>query len=404
MRADCRLDLPALSAAPSSPFNIPANILLTGGTGFLGPFLLTSLLQQTSARLHVLVRAQTQAKADQRLRAHLSAAAPRGLEFWDVFDARVVALAGDLEKPAFGLSDLRWRRLAREIDAIYHNGALVNYLLTYERMRATNVLGTKQVLRLASETRQKVLNFVSTTFIFGWATTDVLHESDDNSEMAHLDFGYSQSKWVAEQLVIAARSRGLPARIFRPALIAPSTTGGGTGLDISLRLLAFMIKHGIWVNTANQVSFLPADIVATNLVAIANHSETLGKTFHMTRDSYRGMIDILDVVVRLTHRRFDLFNLGAFIPETICRCTRADPLFPLLNFLIGSTDNILAMEFKRYDNTEYRWAREKAPAAIPEPSLEVTMRGILKFLKIPVTPDAASPFRSLSEVCTAPEF
>ena len=33
-------------------------------------------------------------------------------------------------------------------------------------------------------------------------------ETDGNAEMANLDFGYAQSKWVAEQLAYAAERQG----------------------------------------------------------------------------------------------------------------------------------------------------------------------------------------------------
>ena len=42
--------------------------------------------------------------------------------------------------------------------------------------------------------------------------TDMMSVPDD------LDDGYSQSKWVAEQLVIKAMDRGLPAAIYRPGM------------------------------------------------------------------------------------------------------------------------------------------------------------------------------------------
>jgi hypothetical protein len=38
------------------------------------------------------------------------------------------------------------------------------------------------------------------------------------------------------------------------------------------------------------------------------------------------------------------------------------------------------MEFKRYDNANYRRARDTSPAGRREPSLDDTMRGILCFL------------------------
>ena len=152
---------------------------------------------------------------------------------------------------------------------MFHNGATVNYLFNYDRMRDANVLGTNEVLRLAFEGRPKSFNYVSTTFVFGWAVKKVLYETDLNENMELLDFGYSQSKWVAEQVVIDARRHGLATRIFRPALVSPSVTGGGNNFDIAVRLVAFMVNHGIGVDAMNQVSFVPADIVANNIVAIS---------------------------------------------------------------------------------------------------------------------------------------
>ena len=354
-------------------------VLLTGATGFLGPFLLDSLLGQTDAVIHALVRAADADEGKARLREGL-AAAGLSASLQGAFESRVIAIPGDLERERLGLSPSGWAALADQVDTIYHNGALVNYLFTYQRMRAANVGGTNEVLRLAFEGRGKILNYISTTFIFGWAVKPTLSEEDSNAAMELLDFGYSQSKWTAEQLVLQARAKGLATRIFRPSLITPSLAGGGTGLDITLRLLAFMIRHGISVNTLNQVSFTPADIIANNVVAIATEPQTLHGTFHMTRDDYCNMQIITDIISKLSGRRFDLFSLSSFVPEVIRRCTMDDPLYPLLGFLVNSIDNISSMEFKRYDSERYQAARAIAPRALPDPSLEDTLAGILRFM------------------------
>ena len=102
-----------------------------------------------------------------------------------------------------------WDSLAAEIDTVFHNGATVNYLFNYDMMRDANVLGTNEILRLAFEGRPKEFNYVSTTFIFGWAHKSTLYETDCNADMALLDFGYSQTKWVAEQVVFACAAEGL---------------------------------------------------------------------------------------------------------------------------------------------------------------------------------------------------
>ena len=75
-----------------------------------------------------------------------------------------------------GMSQAVWDFLAGEVDTVFHNGATVNYLFNYDRMRDANVLGTNEVLRLAFEGRSKEFNYVSTTFVFGWAVKPVLYE------------------------------------------------------------------------------------------------------------------------------------------------------------------------------------------------------------------------------------
>jgi len=311
----------------------------------------------------------------------------------------VVPVCGDLGQKQLGLTEEVWDFLANEIDTVFHNGATVNYLLNYDRMRDANVLGTNEVLRLAFEARSKMFNYVSTTFIFGWAIKRVLYETDFNEKMELLDFGYSQSKWVSEQVVMDARRHGLATRIFRPALVSPSVSGGGNNFDIAVRLVAFMVNHGIGVDALNQVSFVPADITANNIVAISATPGTENKTYHVVRDDYANMLDITGLITKATGRQFEIFSLPDFIPELIRRCRKEDLLFPLLDFLVGSVDNISAMEFKRYDSSGYQAARNASVWGKPDPSLEDTVNGILRFMQrkgiISVAPRECSAVRNL---------
>jgi thioester reductase-like protein len=370
---------PAPALVPEIP--ILDRVLLTGGTGFIGPFLVKSLLEQTRAKIYVLVRSSDEHQGRQRLRAAMESMGPCAPGLMQMFEDRVIPLCGDLGQPNLGLTPDVWTLLADEIDTVFHNGATVNYLFNYDRMRDANVLGTNEVLRLAFEGRPKSFNYVSTTFVFGWAVKKVLYETDLNEDMELLDFGYSQSKWVAEQVVVDARRRGLATRIFRPALVSPSVTGGGNNFDIAVRLVAFMVNHGIGVDALNQVSFVPADIVANNIVAISTTAGTANNTYHVTRDDYANMLDITGLITKATGRQFEVFSLPAFVPELIRRCRKEDLLYPLLDFLVGSVDNISAMEFKRYDSSSYQAARNASTYGQADPSLEDTVNGILRFMQ-----------------------
>lgn len=369
---------PVPEPLPSTP--VLNHVLLTGGTGFIGPFLMKSLLEQTSATIHVLVRASDEEQGRQRLRAAMESMGPSSPSLMQMFEDRIIPVCGDLGQKNLGLSDETWSFLASEIDTVFHNGATVNYLFNYDRMRDANVMGTNEVLRLSFEGRTKEFNYVSTTFVFGWAVKSVLWETDFNEDMELLDFGYSQTKWVAEQVVADARSKGLSTRIFRPALVSPSVSGGGNNFDIAVRLVAFMVNHGIGVDTLNQVSFVPADVVANNIVAISTSPDTANKTYHVVRDDYSNMLDITELITKSTGRQFQIFRLPDFVPELIRRCRKEDLLFPLLDFLVGSVDNISSMEFKRYDNSSYQAARDASAWGKADPTLEDTVNGILKFM------------------------
>lgn len=355
------------------------SILLTGASGFFGPFLLKSILEQNKEEVFVLVRAKNEQEGMIRIRKALETVNAKK-ELLLEFASRVKAIPGDLAKPRFGLSEAQWNELDYKVHTIYHNGAIVNYLLDYESMRDINVGGTNEIIRLAMGKVTKTINHISTTFIFGWSVKDTLYETDQNELMERLDFGYSQSKWVSEQLLFNAMNIGLPVRVFRPALISPSIKGEGYNFDISIRLLAFMLKHGIGTTAQNQVSFTPADIGANNIVAISNLPESIGKTFHVTRDQYASMQDITSILSKLTNTEFMNFNLMDFVPEVVGRCQKEDLLFPLLNFLVKSVDNISSMEFKLYSNANYCNYRSASSYGIEDPDLEKVVQGILTFM------------------------
>ena len=370
MRKDARLDPLHAGAVPAadSAFN---HVLLTGGTGFLGPFLLRSLLDQTSAVYTVLMRATDPSAARERLKAGMEAAGLFDPRTAGVFDARVRVVCGDLASPRLGLTDGAWKQLAETVDTIVHNGAWVDYVLDYDTLRASNVEGTRELLRFACDSRRKQVHFVSSTTIFGFTGKRNLIERDSNPEMAGLDFGYAQTKWVSEQLVLQAREQGVEARIYRPAFITASTTGFGHSTDIVVRLLSFMIKYGVAPNADIQLSFMPADIAAHNIAAVMTPSvEPQEPVLHVTVDEYFNMVDLTTQISKDYGVQFRYVDLAEFSREMKRLCTAADPVFPLVDFVARAHSKVLVMEGKRYRNTAFRLALKRSGAGVPDASLQ----------------------------------
>src|SRR5579863_2847683 len=132
-------------AVPSPMPEVPKlnQVLLTGGTGFIGPFLIKSLLEQTNAKIYVLVRSSDEKQGRQRLRAAMESMGPCGTGLMERFDTRVFPVCGDLSQPKLGLMQDVWDFLANEIDTVFHNGATVNYLFNYDLMGSANPLSPR---------------------------------------------------------------------------------------------------------------------------------------------------------------------------------------------------------------------------------------------------------------------
>ena len=260
----------------------PEEVLLTGATGFLGAFLLRDLLHRTRAQVHCLVRGRDDAHAAARLREALAA--------YGIHDAldRVSVIRGDLGGPRLGLSHRDYERLAKGVDAIYHSGAAVNLVQTYAQSRASNVLGTVEVLRLAALHRTVPVHHVSTTGVFAGpgVVGRTISPDEPLSPLSGLQHGYTQSKWVAEKLVAAARQRGLPVSIYRPTRISGDSA---TGACQTADYLWLLLKGCTQAKAAPQLDDLafdlvPVDYVSQAIVELSKIRSAAGRTFHLATE------------------------------------------------------------------------------------------------------------------------
>lgn len=271
----------------------PQAILLTGSTGFLGVCLLNELLLKTQATIYCLVRAKDEAIGLERIKEQLEF-----YQFWQPeWEGRIMAVIGDLGKPALELSDELFAELSEKIDIIYHNGAYVNSMRPYASLKASNVLGTKEVLRLASLVKTKPVHFVSTLAVFFSPEHNdkVITESIQPSDT--LQGGYKQSKWVAEQLVLRAGQRGLPCNVYRPGRIMGHSETGITGnmTDLLTTVLKGCIEIGQIPERENMVNIVPVDYVSRAIVDLALQ-QRYGESFHLINPQPVAWLDLVQMV------------------------------------------------------------------------------------------------------------
>lgn len=278
---DIRLDEHIQSAGlPHANWYQPSVVFLTGATGYLGLYLIEQLLKRTTSRVICLCRAKDAHLAKARI---LEGLQTYRIDLGDQLD-RVDYLVGDLALPHLGLSELQWHTLAEEVDVIYHNGALVNFVYPYSALKATNVGGTQTILELACTTRLKSVQYVSTvdTLLATHTPRPFIEDDTPLRSATGVLAGYTGSKWVAEGVAHLGHSRGIPISIFRPGLILGHTeTGASQSIDYLLVALRGFLPMGIVPDYPRIFDIVPVDYVAAAIVHISLQPQGRGRFFHL---------------------------------------------------------------------------------------------------------------------------
>ncbi|MFJ9054985.1 amino acid adenylation domain-containing protein [Streptomyces sp. NPDC102409] len=279
-----------------------ARPFLTGASGFLGAFLLRDLIETTDGPVDCLVRAGDERRAAHRLRANL--------EHYGLWRPRYAELIhpvpGDLAAPGLGLSPETRAALVRRLGPVLHNGAHVNFAAGYGDLRAANVAGTEELLRLLADSASPGMHHVSTTGVYapvGGTGDTTITEETPTGPPSGLPDGYAQSKWVAEGLVGLARERGLPVTVHRPGRISGDTvTGACQDRDLLWQLIKGCLQAGAVPDLPyGSTDWVPVDHVSAAVVALALTGRDGAATYHLTNPDAPGLERVFEVARRLGH-------------------------------------------------------------------------------------------------------
>ncbi|MFD3701223.1 type I polyketide synthase [Streptomyces sp. NPDC058646] len=315
----------------------PGEVFLTGATGFLGAFLLRDLLRETRATVHCLVRAADEEDGLRRIRENL-----QWYRVWDEVDpGRLRIVVGDLAQPRLGLTEEAFDALARTADAVYHAGATVHWLRPFTALKAANVSGTEEVLRLAARHRTVPVHYLSTTGVFAGelAGGRPLKVDDVSGPAEALPSGYLQSKWVAEQVIGLARDRGLPVSVYRIDVISGDQVNGAcqTRDFVWLSLRGLVQAGAVPEGLVGKVHLTPVDYVSAAVVALSKKEDTAGGTFHLYNQSH---LSFAEFVRNLRAGGYPLTELDWGTWSTLVKSDPDNVMLPLLEaFEMMASDN-----------------------------------------------------------------
>ncbi len=260
--------------------------VVTGGTGFIGRYLLREL-DRRGQPIHALVRPQSVAKLQALGLRHV-----RPL-IGDVIRSGLGVAAGEI-------GELRGAE-------VFHLAAVYDLAADEEANQLANVGGTRHAVEFANRIKAVRLHHMSSIAVAGAHFKGVFTE-DMFDEGQKLDQPYYRTKFEAEQIV---RSQaGVPFRIYRPGIVIGSTeTGHADRVDgpyYAFKLIqrlrdalpAWMPLVGLEGGPFNLV---PVDFVARAVDHIAARSGLDGQTFHVVDPRPLSVGDTLNEFCRAAH-------------------------------------------------------------------------------------------------------
>jgi len=287
---------------------------VTGGTGFLGRFLIGNLLRRKGT-IHVLVRKDSLKKFD-------ALASRMG---WD--PKRVLPVTGDMTAPKCGLSAAQVRTLAtKKIQHFFHLAAIYDLTAGAEQQRAANIDGTRHALDLAAAL--KVGCFHHTSSIAAAGLYPGVFREDMFDEAEGLDDPYLRTKHDSEGLVRAEQR--IKWRIYRPGMVVGhSRTGEMDKIDGPYYFFTFLKKLREmlppWMPTlgieGGRINVVPVDFVVDAMDHIAHKPRLDGHCFHLVDPEPQRVGEVLNTFARAGHApemtmRIDA-RMFAFVPGGI---------------------------------------------------------------------------------------
>ncbi|KAH8430211.1 uncharacterized protein LDX57_007880 [Aspergillus melleus] len=241
-------------------------VILTGATGSTGAHLLERLVDDTTvSTVYCLTRQSRPKEAILRSLAH------KGLAVVEPNASKIVGLESRLDRADLGLDPCVLHELRQSVSLVIHTAWPVNFALPLESFEPHiqglhNLINFSQSVDSATPAVVLFCSSISTALA---SSVSEIEETPLAIESA-LSMGYSQSKWVGEQIVSHSRSMGARAYSLRIGQISGHSQ---RGLWNDSEAIPLLVRSALTLKALPEMdatcSWLPVDRLAPCILEIA---------------------------------------------------------------------------------------------------------------------------------------
>jgi dihydroflavonol-4-reductase len=259
-------------------------VLVTGGTGFIGSYLLYELLK-TNPEIKALKRPGSDLKNTRFIFKYLSESEPMpDSETWEQAFERINWVEGDITDYESIIEALD------QVDFIYHAAAIVSFSRKEKgKVLETNVNGTANIVNACLEKGVKNLAYVSSVAALARKEGEKITESSHDDEISFTN-AYSESKYRAEMEVWRGMAEGLNVFIINPGIVL-----GWGNFENSSPEMFKTVDDGLKFYPTGSNAFVDVRDVAKALISLTANEKALNKRFIAagTICTYKKIFDLM---------------------------------------------------------------------------------------------------------------
>lgn len=276
------------------------NVLLFGGTGFVGVHIVYSFIKNDKGNIYCIVRDKNNKKAKDRFLEILHFYFENELD--EYIDKRIFVINGDIYKENFNLTNEQAQEMVDKVNVVINSAAVVKHFGDENEFIDVNIKANNNIVKFCMENNKRMIH-ISTLSVSG---NSILEgevqetEQEENMDFSEKDLykgqtienNYTKSKFEAEKIILENVTKGLNAQILRLGNITNRYSDGK--FQINAEQNAFVGKIRSFVQLKNipeymlnsYLEFTPVDICSDAIIKIMQNEAKEYTVFHLYNNNH----------------------------------------------------------------------------------------------------------------------